>query len=201
MTETKRAFNKVIRNTMMEFTFENGQVTNITYAGCPVNKGWTADNLLDVNTIKSNSYEKWGYTPAQFQQKVLSQIASIEPIITEIAKSFDCDTFISVQFDRNTYEIVVSDEDGEDVFGGAYDDYYVYNSKSILDHYNSDTVFYKVVEQMSDKTRVFEVNLLTRKVMYTEFDENYCNIGHIASFDEVGKVGMFRTCEWNTSLN
>lgn len=86
MTETKRAFNKVIRNTMMEFTFENGQVTNITYTGCPINKGWTADNLLDVNTIKSNSYEKWGYTPAQFQQKVLSQIASIEPIITEEAR-------------------------------------------------------------------------------------------------------------------
>ena len=200
---TGRAFNKVIRHTTMEFSFHNNQITNITYEGCPVNKGWTADNLLDVNTIETNDYNNWNFTPEQFQQKVLSQISFVEPIITEIAKCFDCDTFIQVTFGKNTYKIEVSDEDGETVITGTCDEYEIRNPESILKHYKSDTAFYRIVKQMANVEHFCAtvVNFQTRRVLYTAFAENNHLEGHIASFDVEGNIGEFVTCAWDISLS
>ena len=193
-----RAFYKTIRNTKVDFTFNHGQVAHISYTGCPINNGWKATDLLDINTIEKNSYDKWGMTYSQFQKSVLKQLVPYEIEVTELARSFDYDRLrISIEFEKNTYSISVWTEKGELVMTNMTGVWYVASVDEVVNHYNKDTAFHKVATQMKDS---YEINITKGLVLYTTREANNYYVGHLASLDGEGNVGEFKKVNWNTKI-
>lgn len=190
---------KKIEGSRGEFCFHNGEVTRISYSG---KKGWFADNLLDVTTIRS----AWGGAEGKeaiFQRMALNQLMPYEVEATEIARSFSCDTFIGYEFNpypEIDYEFKVADEDGENVIrilsNGTGE---VENIDSILNHYNPNTALYKVAEQMKGRTDNFEINISAGLVGYDTWENNKL-VGYLASLDGEGNVGEFKEVDWNTKI-
>ena len=190
---------KKIEGSRGEFCFHNGEVTKISYSG---KKGWIADNLLDVTTIRS----AWGGAEgkeAVFQRMTLNQLMPYEVEATEIARSFSCDTFIGYEFNpypEIDYEFKVADEEGENVIrilsNGTGE---VENIDSILNHYNPNTALYKVAEQMKERTDNFEINISAGLVGYDTWENNEL-VGYLASLDGEGNVGEFKKVDWNTQI-
>lgn len=191
---------KKIEGSRGEFCFHNGEVAKISYSG---KKGWVADNLLDVTTIRSAWIGAEG-KEAIFQRMALNQLMPYEVEATEIARSFSCDTFIGYEFNpypEIDYEFKVADEDGEDVMdvlsNGVIE---VRDIDRLLNNYNPNTALYKVAEQMKDKAdNSFEISLNTRKVAYNVWEDNKY-VAYLASFDGEGNVGEFKKVDWDTQI-
>lgn len=193
---------KKIEGSSGEFSFHNGEVTEISYSGM---NGWVADNLLDVTTIRSAWIGAEG-KEAIFQRMVLNQLMPYEVEATEIARNFSCDTIIGYVFNPSlwdpeiVYEFMVADEEGEDVMEVLSNGLIiVFEIDRLLNYYNHNTALYKVAEQMKDKADVFEISLQTRKVLYNVWEDNIY-VAYLASFDGEGNVGEFKKVDWDTQI-